>query len=450
MKLLELFETEDTDQVYRLEAREAADKIQAWLSAHGQSAYKKFKKSANGISLPASSFDLPYTNLTIFLSKGEDSGSYGTFNADRDKKFIKIKIIRSATDFLNLDVRFKTIGRSIFIHEFIHYLDDTKTEFHKRATAKDLDLSTSSGWRAYINNPEEYNAFYQQATAKLEDRLDEFEAKLETGAYERLKDYLLKMTPQEFVEWFKSVDVKFFHVGANEFFDEKYARKLDKRLVRFFVDNIKPRLEQIEEAARIGTGVRKDEIPKKYKKYPLINRGTTSIILEVDANTVLMLTKDGIKKDWLVNELGIADMIDAYDSRHPKLGTMTVYVLKMPKLYPMSKENRQIARDLIKLLDKMNKRARVMGGQKDRFNYNTSFLKQNVINAFFEYFDEYEQTNEQEHILTQLIRFLSNYDVDQYEWDLRQGNFMQTRDGELVVLDPIVDKEILDVFRGQK
>ena len=92
MKLLELFETEDTDQVYRLEAREAADKIQAWLSAHGQSAYKKFKKSANGISLPASSFDLPYTNLTIFLSKGEDSGSYGTFNADRDKKFIQIKM----------------------------------------------------------------------------------------------------------------------------------------------------------------------------------------------------------------------------------------------------------------------------------------------------------------------------------------------------------------------
>lgn len=454
MKIVDLFENEQSDQANRLEARQSADKIQEWLDNFGETAYKKFKKSSNGLSLPASSFGLPYKNLTILFSKGEQSGSYGTFADDLDKKFIRIKIIRGESDFLNLNLRFKTTGRSIFIHEFIHYLDDVKADFYDRRVQQDLDLSTSSGWKKYVNSPEEYNAFYQQAVTKLEDRLDKFEVKLETGAYDRLKKHLLGMTPQQFVEWFKSVDTKFFHLGANEYFDEKYDRKLDKRLARFFTDNILPRLKKINEAARIGTGVRKDEIPEKYRKYHLINRGTTSAILEVDVNTVLMLTKDSIKKDWLVNELGIADMIDVYNSHNPKLGNMTVYVLKMPKLYPLSKENRRISRDLVELLRLMKRNANKKNQEKYIGNLRKMSRRQidrsykvNIINSFFEYFDEYEQTAQQEHTLTQLIGFLSNYDVDQYVWDLRQGNFMQTKDGELVILDPVVDKEILDIFR---
>lgn len=128
----------------------------------------------------------------------------------------------------------------------------------------------------------------------------------------------------------------------------------------------------------------------------------------------------------------------------------------MPRLYPLSKENRKMARDLEELLRRMNREAHEMNQGLDikvlrgmsRKQIMHSY-KENIIRAFWEYFEnEYDEFTNGDHKLRQLIDFLANYDPDQYEWDMRQGNFMQTKDGELVILDPIVDKEILDTFRG--
>lgn len=457
MKLFELFETEDDDQINRMTARETANNISVWLDKNADNIKSKLQLTRYGYKISAKAMGLPYKNLFLIFSKGNNAASFGTFTNNPNNKFIMLKLLLDLSEITNIDVLFKKYGRSLFIHEFIHYLDDKRVDYKNSGVDQHFDFNNEKDWQKYISSPEEFNAYYQQATAKLEDRLDEFEDKIHTGDYDRLKTFLQKMTVSEFVEWFKSENSDMFHSGVIKHFDEKYTKKLNKRLARFFAENILTRFESIDEAARIGTGVRKDEIPEKYKKYPLINRGTTSAILELDADTVLMLTKDGIKKDWLVNELGIADMIDDYDTNHPKLGRMTTYVLKMPKLYPLSKENRKMARDLEELLRSMNRKAHQMnvdakiGINKLSHKQVMTRYKQNIINAFFEYFDEYDQTNQQEHVLSQLIRFLSNYDVDQYEWDLRQGNFMQTKTGELVILDPIVDKEIVDIFgRGRK
>jgi Lhr-like helicase len=200
------------------------------------------------------------------------------------------------------------------------------------------------------------------------------------------------------------------------------------------------RISEIIEAARIGTGITKAEIPERYRKYPLIARGTTSAILEKDADTVIMLTKDEIKKDWLFHELGIAKYIESFDSRHDKLGDMPIYVLEMPRLYPLSREQKKIANDLAKLLASKMSKHRTMTNRH---------WKKDLINDFYEYFDQWNENNAEPHMLEQLVNFLANYSVDQYEWDLRQGNFMQSKDGELVILDPIVDKEIRDAFRGK-
>ena len=457
MKFIELLEDEDSDQFARLAAREAADTIVEWLEKYGEAAYKKLQKTTSGYKISASSLGLPYKNLTIYFGQGEDAASYGNIAGDPDKKVILMKIIRTASDIKNLDIRFKK-NKNIFVHEFIHYLDDQKISYSNTGVSQDYDWDSQDDWKRYINSPEEYNAYYQQAIAKLEDRLDEFESKMEGDAFERLRKFLLNMNTQEFVEWFKSKNANFFHNEIVDYFNEKYGRKLDKRLARFFKENILPRLTEITEASRIGTGIHKNEIPERYKKYPLINRGTTSAILEVDPETVLMLTKDSIKKDYLVHKLGIAEMVEVFDSRHPKLGNMDIYVLKMPKLYPLSKENRKIARDLEELLRRMNRTAHKMNSERDIGDLRrmpqkqiTRHYKENILHAFWNYFeDEYNEFKNGDHILRQLIDFLSDYDVDQYEWDLRQGNFMQTKDGELVVLDPIVDKEILNVFRNMR
>lgn len=196
------------------------------------------------------------------------------------------------------------------------------------------------------------------------------------------------------------------------------------------------RYVEISEARRIGTGVHKKEIPQEYKHLPAINVGTTSLILEKDPETVIMLTKDGIKRDWLVHELGIAEFKGWHESYHPKLKNMPIYVLEMPKLYPLGPKTRKAARDLVKTYE------RIKG--KTGFSRNWRY---DILDLFYEYFDEYSETNTDEHALQQLVDFLSNYHPTQYEWDLRMGNLMQDKDENLVVLDPIADSEIIQAFR---
>lgn len=453
----EIAETEDADQMDRITARETADGIQQWLDKNSETIKSKlrFSKGLNGYLIKLDQMGLPYRDITLVFKEGAGYGVYGRHPEDTKQKYIVLKILPDVSEISHVSHFFKSIGRSAFIHEFIHYIEDTNYNYDNRNINQDeKSLNVDGGWQKYINSPEEYNAYYQQAVAKLEDYLDELELDAENSKYAVYKKKFQNMTAPEFVKWFINPTNGFIVSAYIDFLNTKFKRKLEKRLARFFTENLKTLYEKINEAARIGTGVRKDEIPEKYRKYPLINRGTTSAILEFNPDVVLMLTKDGIKKDWLVNELGIADMIDAYDSRHPKLGVMTVYVLKMPKLYPLSKENKRLAGDLVELLRLMNKKAyeknksQGIGDlRKMSKKQIDTIYKENIINAFFEYFDEYEQSNEKEHTLIQLIRFLANYSVDQYEWDLRQGNFMQTKTGELVVLDPIIDKEILDIFK---
>ena len=205
------------------------------------------------------------------------------------------------------------------------------------------------------------------------------------------------------------------------------------------------RYTEIAEAGRIGSGIHKKEIPADYKGLPILGIGTTSMVLEKDPNTVIMLTKDNIKKDWLVNELEIAKQINWYDTYHPKLKDMPIYVLEMPRLYPIDSKTRKAARALIKTYDDIYHRARHQMYTSYSKNYSRS-NKKTILSLFYELFDEYSKTNTDDHVLYQLISFLSNYDVDQYEWDLRMANLMQTADGELVILDPVADREIIDAF----
>lgn len=225
----------------------------------------------------------------------------------------------------------------------------------------------------------------------------------------------------------------------------RVGRKYLQMFPYYFLDKrgegLKPPLKDatgVKEAARIGTAIHKNEIPEKYRKYPLISRGTTSAVLDKGDGNVLMLTKDGVKKDWIVNELELGEFVEGIETHHPKMGEGYIYVIEMPMLYPLDKKNKKMARDLSNLVQKMIQKS---GGSMNRM------WKYDVINNFYEYFEEWDQNNADPHVLQQLIDFIANYDPEQYEWDVRQGNFMQDAEGNIVVLDPIASKEILDVFR---
>jgi hypothetical protein len=463
MRYSDIVETEESDSDLRDEARAASIIFGEWIKDNIDKIKSKLQPMNNkqGYKITAFKTGLPYRDLNLYIQIGKMGGAYGSIRGDNDTKIIVLKILEDLADIVNLDVIYHSRGgKIIFTHEMIHYLDDQKNNYitGKNKSASDLTKNGVFDWSGYMNSPDEYNAYYNQAVAALEDKLDELEGEIDSGRYSYYKDKISAMNAQEFVKWIKTPgpDNDFMDYDFIKFLNKNYTQKLNKRLARYFNEKLKKRFESIQEASRIGTGVRKNEIPEKYKKYPLINRGTTSAILEIGPEEVLMLTKDPIKKDWLIHELDIAELIDAYDSRHPKLGTMTTYVLKMPRLYPLSKENRKLARDLEELLRRMNREAHEMNQGLDiktlrgmsRKQVMHSY-KENIIRAFWEYFEnEYDEVTNGDHKLRKLIDFLANYDPNQYEWDMRQGNFMQTKDGELVILDPVIDKEILNTFRG--
>jgi hypothetical protein len=185
---------------------------------------------------------------------------------------------------------------------------------------------------------------------------------------------------------------------------------------------------------RLYSAITVKEISPKYKSLPILGRGTTSIVLTKSNDTVIMLTRDDIKRDWLVNGTKLAKQIDQYDAYHPKyreLSEKPIYVLEMPRLFPLSTQNKRRVKQLTRMVNEILWK-----------NHN----KQYLINVIMKKVEELELETNTKHDLRELVDFLSNYDESQYRWDLGPRNFMQNSDGELVVLDPVVEKDILDIY----
>lgn len=184
--------------------------------------------------------------------------------------------------------------------------------------------------------------------------------------------------------------------------------------------------ELIDEANRIGTALWKSSIPKQYKQFPVIGQGATSVVLDKGDGNVLVLTRDAMKKDWLCQDwgLGEGEWIDSFDAYHQKsraLGEMTVFVIQMPKLFPLSLENKRVIKKSIAQYDAIKER--------------------NMYDKLRVYLDTHP-----EGLFARLVEFLQNYDKKQYHVDFLMRNFMQRANGEVVLIDPIVSSEIIDAL----
>jgi hypothetical protein len=188
--------------------------------------------------------------------------------------------------------------------------------------------------------------------------------------------------------------------------------------------------EFIKEADRIGTALWKSSIPAKYKQYQVIGQGATSVVLDKGDGNVLVLTRDAMKKDWLVQDwgLGLGEWIDGFDAHHQQsrdISDMPVFVIQMPKLFPLSLENKRTIKKAIKQYED------VVGLR----------LTQDQVKKFNDYLEKYPDG-----LFAQLVEFLQNYDIKQYGIDFLTRNFMQDSKGQIVLTDPIVSKEIVDAL----
>ena len=212
-------------------------------------------------------------------------------------------------------------------------------------------------------------------------------------------------------------------------------------------------ISTIDEGDVIASAVRKDEIPLQYRKLPFLGRGATTLAFEKDADNVILFTRDRIKIDWLAHGLHMADNweeINPVRFHHIRgMGDMPLYMVVMPKLFPLSPQNRaKVVRDI----KEFTKTVR----EYDLYNRNTSkiqrsgggWVKPNKehystrLSAAASYYAETHPDSKIGPFLTWLL----DYSPSQYILDLGSRQFKQTADGDIVLLDPIVDKELVDLF----
>ncbi len=192
------------------------------------------------------------------------------------------------------------------------------------------------------------------------------------------------------------------------------------------------KLNEIINESRLGSIMSLREIPERYKKYKVIGRGTTTIALDYSPDVALVLTKDPLKKDWLMFGLGIVEWIETFESKkHHNMNVRDypVYVLKMEKLYKLDSNNRHIVRKMIKEYDKavdMNR-------------------KGNSIDwpALLDYYEEHDD----DHQIKQFLSHIVNYDERQFQHEVQIRQFLQNKDGSKIILvDPVVDRQLIQDF----
>ncbi len=64
----------------------------------------------------------------------------------------------------------------------------------------------------------------------------------------------------------------------------------------------------------------------------------------------------------------------------------------------------------------------------------------------YQYYGEHHEDS----LMYPLLNFVANYNLSQFFFDLSNRNFMQDAQGNIVMVDPIVDSEIFDLIQDSK
>ena len=194
---------------------------------------------------------------------------------------------------------------------------------------------------------------------------------------------------------------------------------------------------QLNEANVIGSAIRLDELPPEYRKLKFLGRGATTLAFERDPHTVVIFTRDQIKLEWLRDGLRLVHdyrVINPVRANHiPGMSNLPIYMVIMPRLYPLNAHNRALVRTEMQQFTEIT-RAVGLGSNHD---WSTK------INQVIE---RYEQQHPHSVVLP-LLEWLINYDPEQFYMDMGARQFKQTLDGDIVLLDPVVSSELLDLFR---
>lgn len=203
----------ETDREFRSEAMKFWKKLYDFLTKKDIRRLREVP-ARGGWALDARIIDQKYKNLIFIIGYGGKYGggfgkkgkysiiSFSPLSAPFDTKFFKQGLERN---------------RNIFVHEFIHYLDSLR----RKSGEGDSSVKLEESLESYYNDPDEFNAYYQDGVSKID------EVFFEDGRMSKSK---MKFWENSFPKWINKWGKFFFDNDFINHLNPKYTKKLKKRL----------------------------------------------------------------------------------------------------------------------------------------------------------------------------------------------------------------------------
>lgn len=204
-------------------------------------------------------------------------------------------------------------------------------------------------------------------------------------------------------------------------------------------------LEQFElnimRESRLGAGVGVREIPQKYRQYPVLGKGSTSVILDKGDGTVLVFTRDTMKGQYIRDALGAKyiEEYESYNSTHSKTSEFPILVYQMKKFEPIPTGKKRMFLKILSTFEVILTGPFLTSREKKSYGER--------VNGARDWVEEQPIPEETKTSLLDFLDWVGNYDEKQFILDLHSGNIMQDQNGHLVLVDPVVDREFHDILQ---
>lgn len=242
-----LHEDQEYDSKIRSDAEKAYNNVVEWVEHlwkdYSEEEIQNFieLKEENVIELKYTEkfLDILYGDLHLMFASGMGNSSFGFIRGTKEPSIIIVTPYLSNIP-VSADESIEMIYDSLqrdgvkheFIHEFVHYLDWKRSGYEGTSVISggssdnpviDMDF--------YVNNPQEFNAYYQMVAEKMVEKAELYKHESETE-----KEAMVGSDVEEFI-WksFKSLP-KWLEKHLNE----KYRKKFRKRLAGLWQEKIKP------------------------------------------------------------------------------------------------------------------------------------------------------------------------------------------------------------------
>lgn len=180
------------------------------------------------------------------------------------------------------------------------------------------------------------------------------------------------------------------------------------------------------------------KLPESLRTMPMLGRGTTSVALRKDHNTIWLITTDDAKRKWLTFKKGIyiGKTVKKIAVKHKLIfSSPKVFIIQLPVLRKLSNTNRTIIKKELKYFDKVAEEV-----TKKFFEENTDATEvweNQLVPYLYKHLDKNIAPN-----LYRMIELLYKLKLNFRQFDLHLGNFMEDGNGNIIIYDLIIGTEV--------